>query len=199
MPQHETTETRILTEAAEHLRRYGPGRTTVTAIAEALGMSHANVYRYYPSKAAMIEAVSEVWLRPIESTLHDIADGPDPADDKLERMLGALGRAYRSKLEDDPRIFALFATAMSEGQAVARRHRTRIQAEMGRVVEDGLGAGAFTAQDQRRAMALIFDVLHRFIHPVSVALDRTLPRGQIDIRFERAVRLTLRALAQGVA
>ena len=62
-----------------------------------------------------------------------------------------------------------------------------------RDVGDLLVAAAFAPA------ALIFDVLHRFIHPVSVALDRTLPRGQIDIRFERAVRLTLRALAQGVA
>jgi AcrR family transcriptional regulator len=199
MSVHEPTETRILDLAAQHIRRFGPGRTTVTAIAGDLGMSHANVYRYYPSKAALLEAVTGAWLRPIESALHDIADGPDPADDKLERMLGALARFYRRKLDDDVRIFDLYIRAIEAGHGVARKHRNRVQSEIARVIEDGMGAGAFPTQDQRRAMALVFDLLHRFIHPVCVGLDRDVPRSQIDARFERAVGLTLRALAQGLA
>ena len=48
-------------------------------------MSHANIYRYFPSKSALVEGVTDYWLRPIEAGLRDIADGPDPAYDKLER------------------------------------------------------------------------------------------------------------------
>ncbi len=197
MSAPEPTDARILDRAAEHVRRFGPARTTVTAIAQDLGMSHANVYRYYPSKSGLLEAVTGVWLKPIEAALHEIADGPDPADDKLERMLGLLARAYRRKLDEDAPLFDLFVAATTAGDGVARKHRNRVQAEIGRVIEDGMGAGAFAAQDQRRAMALVFDLLHRFIHPVSVSLDRDAPRVQLDQRFERAARLTLRALAQG--
>ena len=197
MSAPEPTDVRILDRAAEHIRRFGPGRTTVTAIAHELGMSHANVYRYYPSKAGLLEAVTGLWLKPLEAALHEIADGPDPADDKLERMLGLLGQGYRRKLDEDAPLFDLFVAAMVAGEGVARKHRNRVQAVIGRVLEDGIGAGAFAQQDQRRAMALIFDLLHRFIHPVAIGLDRQAPRGQLDQRFERAVRLTLRALAQG--
>jgi AcrR family transcriptional regulator len=63
------------------------------AIAEAAGMTHANVYRYFPSKEALIDAVVDAWIKSVETRLTDIADGPDPSDDKLERMVLALARA----------------------------------------------------------------------------------------------------------
>ncbi|MCC2101684.1 MAG: helix-turn-helix transcriptional regulator, partial [Hyphomicrobiales bacterium] len=47
-------DARIMEAATTFLRRYGPRRATVVAIAESAGMSHANVYRYFPSKAALI-------------------------------------------------------------------------------------------------------------------------------------------------
>ncbi|HEY8580162.1 MAG TPA: TetR/AcrR family transcriptional regulator [Beijerinckiaceae bacterium] len=191
----EPTDSRILEIAADHVRRFGLARTTVVSIAAEAGMSHANVYRYFPSKESLIDALTDHWLKPIEAGLHDIADGPDPADDKLERIVSALYRAYRNKVETDPNLFKIFVEAMEEGRAISRRHRSRLQAEILRVIDEGMQGGVFRAGDQRRAMALIFDGLHRFIHPVSVRLDRDAPREQMDARFERLTRVVLRALS----
>ena len=57
MPQREPSETRILTVASEHLRKFGLKRFTVVAVAEEAGMTHANVYRYFPSKDALIDEI----------------------------------------------------------------------------------------------------------------------------------------------
>jgi AcrR family transcriptional regulator len=92
MPQREPSETRILTVASEHLRTFGLKRFTVVAVAEEAGMTHANVYRYFPSRVALIDAVVDLWLKATERKLADIADGPDPADDKLERLILGLAR-----------------------------------------------------------------------------------------------------------
>jgi AcrR family transcriptional regulator len=89
------TDARLLTIAAEHLRRLGPRRVTVVGIAQAAGMTHANVYRYFPSKTALIDAVAAQWLRRLELGLAEIADAPDPADDKLERLLVAIAQGNR--------------------------------------------------------------------------------------------------------
>lgn len=193
-PTPEPTESRILRIAAEHIRRHGLERTTVVGVAAEAGMSHANVYRYFPSKDSLIEALTDHWLKPIETGLHDIGDGPDPADDKLERILSALYRAYRNKAEVDPNLFAIFAEAADAGRATARRHRARLQAEIQRVVEEGMAGGVFRAGDVRRAVALVFDGLFRFVHPVAVQLDRDVPREQLDARFERLAPVVLRAL-----
>jgi AcrR family transcriptional regulator len=190
----ESSDARILQIAAEHVRKFGAARTTVVAVAAEAGMSHANVYRYFPSKTSLIEALTEQWLRPLEAGLHEIADAPDPADDKLERIVSAIYRAYRNKVETDPNLFAVFADAVEHGRAAGRRHRGKLQNEISRVVEEGMASGVFRQADQRRAVALVFDGLHRFLNPIAVRLDRDIPREQADVRFERLTAVILRAL-----
>jgi AcrR family transcriptional regulator len=194
---HEPTDARILDLAAEHIRRHGIERTTVVAIAREAAMSHGNVYRYFPSKLALVDAVTAHWLKPIEEGARDICDAPDPAFDKLERLLTAVHRAYRMKLESDPRLFDLFIEASTEGRGVSRKHRLKLQTVVQKVLEDGMSSGAFASPDQRRALALVFDVCHRFLNPASVRADREVARAQIEGRFERVVRLLRRALTSG--
>ena len=193
----EPIETRILGLAADHIRQFGLKRTTVVSIAEEAGMSHANVYRYFPSKTALVDAVTDYWLRPIESGLRDIADGPDPAYDKLERILSALQRIYRDKLESDENLFELFADATARSTGISRRHRRRIQGEVQRVLDEGMASGAFHNGDQRRALAFVFDALFRFLHPVAVRLDQEARRDQLSARFDRVLEQVLRNLVRG--
>ncbi len=195
----ETTDIRILDLAADHIRRYGLERTTVVSIAREAGMSHANIYRYYPSKGALIDAVTAHWLKPLETGLREIADAPDPARDKLERMLAAVFRAYREKLERDPAVFALFSEAVTEARGIARKHRARLRATLFQVVEAGIAEAAFEASDPQRAVLLVFDLMHRFIHPVCIAMDAEAQRVQLEGRFERVLSIVLRGLAQGVS
>ena len=52
------TSERILEAAEEALRRFGPAKANVVDVARALGVSHGAVYRHFPSKAALRDAVS---------------------------------------------------------------------------------------------------------------------------------------------
>jgi AcrR family transcriptional regulator len=196
-PPPEPVESRILAIAAEHVRRFGAARTTVVGVAAEAGMTHANVYRYFPSKIALMEEITAAWLRPLEAKLREAAEGADPAYDKLERMLLAVHRAYRGKLDADPALFDLLIESLTKERASARKHRARVQSEMQRVVEEGVASGAFAMADRRRALALVFDASHRFIHPVALRLDRETPAAALAQRFERIVSMTLRALRTG--
>ncbi len=196
-PQPGSPELRILEIAAAHVRLRGLRRTTIVAIADEAGMSHANVYRYFPSKQALLEAVTERWLKPLEAGIREISDGPDPAYDKLERIVGAVQSAYREKLETDPDIFSVLAVAFEQGASLARRHRNRLQGELQRTIEEGISSGVFPQADHRRALTLLFDTLHRFLHPAAVKLDADVPRNQIDARFERTLSLVMGALTRG--
>ena len=134
---------------------------------------------------------------PIEASLRIVADGPDPAYDKLERLLFGLARAYRAKLEADPAIFALFAASVDHGRGFAKKHRLKVQQEVQRVVDEGQASGVFAVEDQRRALALVYDVMHRFIHPVCVRMDAEVGRSALEARMERLGRLMVRALQTG--
>ncbi|MCW2315754.1 AcrR family transcriptional regulator [Rhodoblastus acidophilus] len=192
-----TPDQRILEHACDHLRRFGPKRTTILDIAEAAGMSHANVYRYFPSKLALFDAVTEQWLKALESQLRVIKEGPDPAYDKLERALSAIQKTYRAKLEADPALFDLLCDAIAKNRVVARKHRNKMQGEIQAIVEEGINSGSFRLADRRRAMALVFDLAHRFIQPISIALDRSIPTPDLDFRASRAFAAIQRSLVYG--
>lgn len=196
-PAPEPVENRILAIAAEHVRRFGAARVTIVGVAAEAGMTHANVYRYFPSKSALLEEITAAWLRPLEASLREAAEGADPAYDKLERMLLAVHRAYREKLDADPALFDLLVDSLAGERAAARKHRARVQSDMQRVVEEGVASGAFAMADRRRALALVFDASHRFIHPIALRLDLATPAAALAQRFERIVSMTLRALRTG--
>ncbi len=196
-PAETPADIRILDIAAEHIRRHGIERTTVLSIAAEAGMSHANIYRYYPSKTALIEEISAQWLKPLEAGLHVIGDAPDPAFDKLERLIFALHRAYRDKIETDPAIFALFAAASAQGAAIARRHYGRRDAEMRRILDEGASGHGFDPIDPKRALALIIDAAYRFIDPHAMKLDMEVPRLNLEQRMGRVTKSIFRALSSG--
>jgi AcrR family transcriptional regulator len=190
-------EQKILELACEHLRRFGPRRTTIVGIADEAGMSHANVYRYFPSKEALFDAVSQVWLKTLERQLHVIVQGQDPAYDKLERALAALRQTYQEKRDSDPVLFGLLCASIEAGGGLARKHRNRVQSEIQAIVEEGIASGAFRMQDRRRAMALIFDLGHRFIQPVSIALDKGVSAAEMAFRAGRVIAVIQRSLTFG--
>ncbi len=196
-PAEVPTDMRILEIATEHIRRHGIERTTILRIAAEAGMSHANIYRYYPSKTALIEEISAHWLKPLEAGLHVIADAPDPAFDKLERLIFALHRAYRDKIEADPAVFTLFVMASLQGAPIARRHFGRRDAEMRRILDEGISAQGFDPSDPKRALALILDATYRFLDPSVVKADFQTPRAALEQRMARVMKAIFRALTSG--
>ncbi len=197
-PTREPSETRILSVAGEHLRRHGLKRFTVVAVAEEAGMTHANVYRYFPSRAALVDAVVDIWLKQAERRLADIADGPDPADDKLERLILALAKANRDLLREEPNLFAALSQAVAKRHAISRRNRTRVRSLFERVIDDGIATGAFEPRDRDRAIAFVIDATHRFIHPASLALEADVPLASVDARLSTLIQVALRVLRRGL-
>ena len=79
------TSERILETAEDVLRRSGPAKATVVDVARAVGVSHGSVYRHFPSKGALRDAVAERWLARISEPLEAVARDDGPALDRLRR------------------------------------------------------------------------------------------------------------------
>ncbi|MGL4324649.1 MAG: TetR/AcrR family transcriptional regulator, partial [Beijerinckiaceae bacterium] len=152
---------RLVQLAEEEVRRIGFRRMTVVSVAEAAGMTHANVYRYFPSKVALADAVTTQWVKPIEAALGDATTASDPAIDKLGRMMLVLANAYRQRLDREPELFLLFAEAMAKARPVARKHRTRIRQLTERVMDEAVTDQGGDRTQRQQALALLFDGVHR--------------------------------------
>lgn len=197
-PTPVSTDARLLVIASEHLARLGPKGVTVVAVAAEAGMTHPNVYRYFPSKDALLDAVAGRWLRDVEAKLAGIADAPDPADDKVERLLTALSLAQRQALAAEPNVFAVHLDATVASRPIARRHRVRLRALVEHVVEEGIGTGAFVTRDRERAIACIFDASYRFTHPLAIQQDADVPRDLLEARLGAVIQAIQRMLRSGM-
>ena len=72
------TPERILEVTEDVLRRYGLAKATVVDVARALDVSHGSVYRHFPSKASLREAVAKRWLDRLECAGAEDRGSPRP-------------------------------------------------------------------------------------------------------------------------
>src|ERR1700721_1711334 len=104
------TPERILEVTEDVLRRFGLAKATVVDVARALDVSHGSVYRHFPRKASLREAVAKRWLDRASAPLEKIAEASGPAPERLERWLRALFAAKQKRFNEDPEMFATYLT-----------------------------------------------------------------------------------------
>ncbi len=198
----ESPKARIMQAAAAELARMGPRRFTVIGVAEAAHMTHPNIYRYFTSKVALVDALVAQWLQPLEERIEMVVAAPDPVSDKLERMVAAISRAYRATKADNPNLFLAFAAANTANRAVVRKHRLRLRRAFDRVIDEGIASEAIGLRDRTKAQALLTDACWRFIDPASVLVEADTDAG-LNARLERVMEailgnLTRRRLPQNM-
>src|SRR5258708_28583126 len=81
------TRARIMDTAEALFRRLGYAKTAVADIAAELGMSPANVYRFFPSKNAIVEAICQRFLADVEGKAWAVARAKGPAGQRVERLI----------------------------------------------------------------------------------------------------------------
>jgi AcrR family transcriptional regulator len=185
------TSEQILEAAQEVLRRFGPAKATVVDVARALGVSHGSVYRHFPSKAALREAVTRRWLNRAHAPVTQAAAMPGPAPDRLRHWLTTLFDAKRHKALDDPELFATYSALVNETSGVVAEHIAHLVDEIAGILRDGIAAGEFAPADVPLTARAVFDATARFHDPVNAA-DWSLPG--IEDAFEAVCTLVLNGL-----
>ena len=160
------TPERILEAAAEVLRRYGPAKANVVDVARALGVSHGSVYRHFPSKAALRDAVTERWLSEISEPLDAVASEKGAAAARLRRWLDLLVTSKRRKALEDPELFATYVELTAGARSVVRAHVDTLVRQLERIIADGVARGELETTDTAGVARGVFDATARFHNPV---------------------------------
>jgi AcrR family transcriptional regulator len=185
------TPERILEAAEEVLRRYGPAKANVVDVARALGVSHGSVYRYFGSKAALRDAVTERWLAEVSVPLEAVASGKGTAPERLRRWLDLLVRSKHRKALDDPELFATYIELTADARDVVQAHVATLVGQLEQVIADGVASGELETDDSARAARAVFDATARFHNPVHAA---EWSRPGIDAAYENVRALVLLGL-----
>ena len=190
------TAERILEAAEDVLRRYGPDKANVVDVARELGVSHGSVYRHFPSKAALRDAVTERWLARISAPLAAAAAEAGPAPERLRHWLELLVTAKRRMAWEDPELFATYLQLAADAREVVRAHVDDLVGQLARIIADGVTQGELTATDPATAGRAVFDATARFHNPTH-APEWSDPG--IDAAYEGVRSLVLRGLGAQVA
>jgi AcrR family transcriptional regulator len=166
MAMETLTAERILEAAEDVLRRYGPAKANVVDVARALGVSHGSVYRHFPSKAALRDAVTERWLSEISKPLAAVATGKGTARARLQRWLDLLIASKHRKALDDPELFATYIELTADARDVVKAHVDTLVGQLERIIADGVESGELQTPDPAGAARAVFDATARFHNPV---------------------------------
>ena len=159
------TPERILEATEEVLRRYGLAKATVVDVARALDVSHGSVYRHFPSKASLRQAVAKRWLDRANAPLQKIAEASGPAPARLDKWLRAMIDIKYKKVTEDPEMFATYLTLAREACESVRAHRERMIEQVAHIIADGVKQGAFQAADVKSTARAVFEATTRYHHP----------------------------------
>lgn len=188
------TQQQILAAAEEVLRRYGPAKTTVVDVARQLGVSHGSVYRHFPSKAALRDAVAAGWLERIVEPLTEIVDGPGSASQRLRDWVVALSDIKHELAGSDPELFDTYVGLAIEARGVVAAHESHLAGQLATIITDGARTGEFAVDDPERAGWSVFRATARFHHPAHAA---EWVRPEIAAEIDELCDLLLRGLAAG--
>jgi AcrR family transcriptional regulator len=159
------TPERILEATEEVLRRYGLAKATVVDVARALDVSHGSVYRHFPSKASLRQAVAKRWLDRANAPLQKIAEATGPAPARLEKWLRTMFEIKYKKVCEDPEMFATYLTLAREACAAVKAHKERLVDQVAHIISDGVKQGAFQVADVKSTARAVFDATTRYHHP----------------------------------
>lgn len=163
----QTPQDRILDATEQALRRFGVDKTNVVDIARALDMSHANIYRFFANKQALLLAVSERWMRAFMGPLDAVAaDESRPASERLHDWLEKIRAVKRRKLQDDPEVFRIHADIVRQAPAALASHIGQLEAQLAKMIGDGESSGEFAPGADVEVVARAFlQATSAFHHP----------------------------------
>lgn len=185
------TPERILEVTEDVLRRFGLAKATVVDVARALDVSHGSVYRHFPSKASLREAVAKRWLARVSAPLDEISEDSGPAPARLERWLRTLCLAKQKKVSEDPEMFATYLALAREACSVVKAHKDGLIDQIADIISDGVKQGAFDVADVKASARAIFEATIRYQHPAHADEWKD---PDLAVRFDALLALLLRGL-----
>jgi AcrR family transcriptional regulator len=163
------TRARIVETAFALFRRLGFAKTAVADIASELGMSPANVYRFFPSKTAIVQAICQRCLGELEDKIWAVARGRGSGTEKLERLVLEVIAHQKENLLQEQRLNDIVLVAIEENWDAIQRHKEVYRTAIELILRDGIESGEFEPVDPRETSALVFRALVAYCHPVLIA------------------------------
>jgi len=195
------TYERIIDTADALFRRFGYTKTPVADIARELEMSSANIYKFFPSKKALIEAVGQKRLRELFRHIAAVTTTRKPAFQRIKDLMLCVVEHFENVIEKEYDLLYVeminevmqFTTKKRKGYwEFTTVMRTFLQNEVKSILAGGVASGEMHIDDLDATGAALLDCLSYALEPSLLLSDtKTVRRERLDRQFrllERALR-----------
>jgi AcrR family transcriptional regulator len=187
------TRARIMDTADALFRQLGYAKTTVADIAADLKMSPANVYRFFSSKNAIVEAICQRCLRELDEKAWEVARSPGSAPERIERLFREVLDYHKENLLTDQKVNDLVLVAIEQNWDAIRAHKEAIRMVIEKILREGIEAGELEAVDASQTAKLLMLSMANFCHPV--LLSQAMQDGEdVEAGVVASIRFLLRAI-----
>jgi AcrR family transcriptional regulator len=134
----------ILKAAADRILHYGYNKTTMSEIASDCGMSAGNIYRFYPSKIDIAEAMTREFGNVSRAFYEEIIrDAARSASRKMhDYFVARLERTFRV-FEMNPKLMELAEIMGRERPDYLSEERAQERIQIERILDEGQKSGDF--------------------------------------------------------
>ncbi len=162
----------ILDAADVRFRQFGFGKTTMAEIASDCGMSAANLYRYFGSKADIGTAIAERCITATIDLLREVVrkDGPSAAE-KVATFTTALFEYTYEELANEPQMAEMIQFIAAERKELIKEFKfKKMQALMAEVIAEGNRTGEFNEPDVMATAQSVIMATFAFYSPFLIMM-----------------------------
>ncbi len=189
------TRARIMETAEALFRRLGFAKTAVADIAAELDMSPANVYRFFSSKNAIVEAICQRCLSELDQRAWAAARARSPAAERMEKLFLEIFHYHKDNLITEKRVHDIVLVAMENNWEAIEAHTETMRTVVEVILRDGIESGEFEPVDPRETSELIKRSMLHYCHPLMVAEAlRERDEATVEKDARASVRFLIRAI-----
>jgi len=166
MSAKDSVRSQIVEAAKKRFSHFGYSKTTMAEVATDCSMSPGNLYRFFPGKLDIAEAIAtEDYERHLKELGKLAAQQTRPARDRLHDLLFEELRRTYHKLESDPRSYEIATVIAHERPEYANWMLANERKILVGLLEDGKRRGEFSFDDASFAAEMIQAAVMKFRYP----------------------------------
>lgn len=158
----------LLNVVDDLVRKRGAVDISMSDLAAAAGMSPSNLYRFFDSKEALLEAVAERFFEDKSKIMVEVTESDLPVRDKMYQFFARRFEVMVQKYEDEPDLLKSYLEIGQQHFEVVRGYVDLGDHYLSLIVAEAMEQGYFQGLSIDETVSLINQMIHCYTNPDSI-------------------------------
>jgi AcrR family transcriptional regulator len=155
----------LLATVEKMVRARGAADLSMTELAAEAGMSPSNIYRFFESKEALLEAVAEEWFADKTAVMEEVSASDLPAQEKMLAFFSRRFALMCRRYEEDPELFKSYCQLGNQYFDVVRGYVDLGDHYLSMIVAEAMEEGYFEGLSIDQSVSLVNQMVFPYCSP----------------------------------